>query len=214
MTGDNGRSEQVLGAGAGCGNEQAPSPPGTSTQHPEPPPGYRPVTLEEACRRLNLTDKPLKERIRRGELYGRKIPMKGGAQWRIWLPEEAAISDQRSAISGEETGGGGSGEVLLPESLPELIADRRSLTAAFQDLLHRHEQAMVQLGRRIEQSERLPALEGSLVEAREGERRSREALEAREATLKRLVRRVQWLAITAAVLAVLLIAAAALLLLR
>lgn len=75
-----------------------------------PPAGY--VTSAEACRRLGISDRTLRRRVRAGTLDGEYVPRPQGSVLYVRLPTEGAQRDAAEQTAG--VGGAASGQGDAP----------------------------------------------------------------------------------------------------
>lgn len=103
------------------------------------------VGLPEAARRLFRSERTVREWLKAGHLRGRKDRVRGIEEWRVWFPE----TEEQSEEPTEEPPPASSGTAGNPPGVPLEV---------YQDLLSRHEQAVLRLGGLQAEAARVPML--------------------------------------------------------
>lgn len=130
------------------------------------------VSFREACRRLELSEKTLRKRIRSGQIEAWEIEGKCGREWRVRVGP--GLGARCSVLGGEGTGEGREEreerETVRTTNLgPESVS-----LSLYRELLARHEAATVRLGYLQAQLERLPELTQGAAAAAQREQQARE----------------------------------------
>ncbi|MBW3622333.1 MAG: hypothetical protein KY468_02870 [Armatimonadetes bacterium] len=119
------------------------------------------LTVREAAERTGMTEKMIRVRIRNGSIESWKVQGKFGPEWRVRLPESEYGSPDSDARNGEEPNSetppatASDTPTLRPEPVVPPPPANTVPAALLYDLLVRHEEISIRLGRSEAQLEAL-----------------------------------------------------------